>query len=211
LFDDAIDGLTRAVEYLEHLDLVYQGKRFAGTYVFMGRWVFPRRSYSEQEWKEKCEQYGQDPEVERFYVDGLPSKHPLGASPYPPRDLVALIAAYALSDRPIEPLLELVNPKHAQEDLEEVKKLFYETKAQGGRRDGLRRTAQQFAAADRRHRLSGGGGRDGGRGGSRRAVGGGGRRRCRGLALRGRVGRPRLTRRPLATAAKRAGAPTVRE
>jgi hypothetical protein len=74
----------------------------------MGRWVFLRRSYSEKGWKEECERYGQDPDVDHFYVDNLPSKHPLGASPYPPRDLVVLIAAYALSDRPVEPLLEVL-------------------------------------------------------------------------------------------------------
>jgi hypothetical protein len=147
LFDEAIEGLARIVEDLEHLDLVYQGKRFAGTYGFTGNWVFLRRSYSEQGWEEECERYGQDPNVESFHVDNLSSQHPLGASPYPPRDLVALIAAYALSDRPLELLLEALQPGHTEEDIEEVKILLNQTKRQGDKKDGLRRAAQQFAAA----------------------------------------------------------------
>jgi hypothetical protein len=57
-----------------------------------------------------------------------------------------LIAAYALTGRPIEPLLKLLYPEHAEADLEEINKLRYETQADG-RQNGLLRTAQQFAAA----------------------------------------------------------------
>jgi len=146
LFNDALDGLMRVVEKLEDLDFSYQGKRFAGSYSLTGRWTFLRKSYSEQGWKEICEEYGQDPQVESFSVDGLSGSESLGVSPYPPRDLVVLIAAYALSDRPLELLLEALFPGYSQENLEEVRELFYQTKRQDGK-DGLRRTAEQFAAA----------------------------------------------------------------
>ena len=152
LFNEALDGLARVVEDLEDLDLSYQGKGFAGTYKLTGRWTFLRKSYSEQGWKELCEEYGQDPDVKSFSVDGLPGWESLGVSPYPPRDVVALIAAYALSDRPIEPLLGALFPGHSQEYLEEVRELFYQTKRQDGK-DGLRRTAEQFAAAVYGHKV----------------------------------------------------------
>jgi hypothetical protein len=145
LFNEAIDVLTRAVEDLEHLSQVYQGRRFAGTYTFEGSWVFPRSSYSEQKWRDLCEQYGRDPDVERFSVDDVSSKHPTGASPFPPYALVLLIAAYALAGRPIESLLEVLYPKHSHADIEEINKLLYETKSQGSR-DGLLRTPQQLAS-----------------------------------------------------------------
>jgi hypothetical protein len=146
LFNEALDGLARVVEDLDDLDLSYQGKRFAGTYRLRGRFTFLRKSYSEPEWRVKCEEYGQDPDVERFSVDDLPAWDFLGVSPYPPREVVALIAAYALSDRPIEPLMEALFPGYSQEDPEEVRELFYQTKRPDGK-DGLRRTAEQFAAA----------------------------------------------------------------
>ena len=146
LFNEALEGLARVVERLGDLDLSYQGKRFAGTYRLTGRWTFLRKSYSEQGWKEECERYGQDPDVESFYIDGLPAWESLRVSPYPPRDLVVLIAAYALSDRPLVPLLGVLQPGYSQEDLEQVRKLFYQTKRLDDK-DGLRRTAEQFAAA----------------------------------------------------------------
>jgi transposase-like protein len=146
LFNDALDGLMRVVENLEDLNLSYQGKRFVGSYTLTGRWTFLRNSYSEQGWKEVCEEYGQDPLVETFSVDGLSGSESLRVSRYPPRDVVALIAAYALSDRPLELLLEALYPGYTQEDLEEVRKLFYQTQRQDDK-DGLRRTAEQFAAA----------------------------------------------------------------
>jgi hypothetical protein len=73
------------------------------------------------------------------------SKHPAGASPFPPYAFVLLIAAYALAGRPIESLLEVLYPKHSHADIEEINKLLYETKSQGSR-DGLLRTAQQLAS-----------------------------------------------------------------
>jgi hypothetical protein len=146
LFNEALGGLARAVEDLDDLSLVYQGKRYAGTYTFESASVFRRSDLSEREWQGICKLYGRDPNVESFYV--YSSKHPVGASPYPPHDLVALIAMYALAGRPIESLLEVLHLKYSRADLEEIDKLFDDTKSQHSRRDGLLRTAQQFAAAD---------------------------------------------------------------
>jgi hypothetical protein len=84
----------------------------------------------------------------------LPSLHPTEASPYPPPELVALIAAYALLGRPIEPLLEVLYPKHSQVDIKEIYKLLYQTQSPKTKTEnGLLRTAQQFAAALYGHKV----------------------------------------------------------
>jgi hypothetical protein len=146
LLNEVLDELRGAVKLLEDLSLVYQGKSFAGAYEFEGSWILPRRSYTEERWQELCKQHGYDPGVKNIYIDDVSSKHAIEASPYPPRELVVLIAAYALAGRPIEPLLKVLYPKHSQTDIEEVNRLLYETKPKGSK-DGLLRTAQQFAAA----------------------------------------------------------------
>jgi hypothetical protein len=147
LFDGMLDELRGTVRLVEDLSLGYQGKRFAGMYTFEGEWTFPRSSYSVQRWQELCRQHGQDPDVESFSISGVTSNHPAEAGPYPPRELVMLIAAYALTGRRIEPLLKVLYPEHSEADIEEINKLLYETKFAGGSKNGLLRTAQQFAAA----------------------------------------------------------------
>jgi hypothetical protein len=122
LFNDVLDELRETVKILEHLSLVYQAGRFTGTYTFEDIWV------------------------SGFSAPGV-FRAPTEAGPYPPRQVVILIAAYALAGRPIEPLLEVLYPKHSQADIEEMHNLLYETKFAGGSRDGLLRTAQRFAAA----------------------------------------------------------------
>jgi len=147
LFDELLDELRETVRLVEDLSLGYQGKRFAGMYTFGGDWTFPRSSYSVQRWQELCRQHGQNPNVASFSISGVTSNHPTEAGPYPPRELVMLIAAYALADRPMEPLLKVLYPEHSEADIEEINKLLYETKFAGRSQNGLLRTAQQFAAA----------------------------------------------------------------
>ena len=147
LFGEMLDELRGTVRLVEDLSLGYQGKRFVGMYTFEGDWTLPRSSYSVQRWQELCRQYGQDPNVESFSISGVTSNHPTEAGPYPPREVVVLIAAYALTGRPIEPLLKVLYPGHSEADIEDINKRRYETQFSGGSRDGLLRTAQQFAAA----------------------------------------------------------------
>ena len=147
LFDEMLEELRGTVRLVEDLSLGYQGKRFAGMYTFEGDWTFPRSSYSAQRWQELCRQHGQDPDVESFSISGVTSNHPTEAGPYPPRELVMLIAAYALTGRPIEPLLKVLYPEHSEADIEEINKLRDETQFAGRRQNGLLRTAQQFPAA----------------------------------------------------------------
>src|ERR687898_269915 len=135
--DEMLEELRGTVRLVEDLSLGYQGKRFAGMYTFEGDWTFPRSSYSSQRWQELCRQHGQNPNVESFSISGVTSNHPTEAGPYPPREVVVLIAAYALTDRPIEPLLKVLYPEHSEADIEELNKLLYETKLAGGSQNGL--------------------------------------------------------------------------
>jgi hypothetical protein len=148
LFNEAIDVLTRAAENLEHLTQSFQGGRFVGTYVDKDPVYFPRERFSSDEWRKLCELHGHDPDAEGFLAHGLITKNPIGASPTPPRPLVMLIAAYALADRQIEPLLEALHPEPSQADRERIRFLLYARKRKGGPdRDGLLRTAEQLAIA----------------------------------------------------------------
>ena len=147
LFNDALDELTATVRMLEHLSLVYQGGRFAGTYTFEGSWIWPPNRSSEERWQELGAQDDEDPDIESVPLRSAMSNHPTEAGPYPPREVVVLIAAYALTGRPIEPLLKVLSPEHSEADIEEINKLLYETKFAGRSQNGLLRTAQRFAAA----------------------------------------------------------------
>jgi hypothetical protein len=153
LFKDAIDGLARAIENLEDLPLIYQAGRFGSASTSKRNWYYPRRAFTEQEWQALCERYGHDPDAKGLSLYNEPTWRSLGASPFPPRDVVALIAAYALSDRPIEPLVEVLHPKHSQSDLDEIKTFLNDTKSPNSS-DGLRRRAQQFAAMVYGHKVA---------------------------------------------------------
>jgi hypothetical protein len=147
LFNEALDELTATVRMLEHLSLVYQGGRFAGTYTFEGSWIWPPNRSSEERWQELGAQDDEDTDIESVSVRSAMSNHPTEAGPYPPREVVILIAAYALTGRPIEPLLKVLYPEHSEADIEEINRLLYETKFAGRSQNGLLCTAQQFAAA----------------------------------------------------------------
>jgi hypothetical protein len=153
LFKEALDQLRGQVELLEHLSLVYQGGYFAGTYTFEDSWVWPPSRSSEERWQELSKQ-DKDPGTEGISVRATSSNHPTEASPFPPRELVALIAAYALLGSPIEPLLEVLYPKHSQADIKEIYKRLLQTKSPKTKTEnGLLRTAQQFAAAVYGHKV----------------------------------------------------------
>ncbi len=124
LFDEMLDGLRGTVRLVEDLSLGYQGKHFVGMFTFEGDWTFPRSSYSVQRWQELRRQHGQDSNLESFSLSGVTSNHPTEAGPYPPRELVMLIAAYALARRPIEPLLKVLYPENSEADIEEINKLL---------------------------------------------------------------------------------------
>lgn len=57
-----------------------------------------------------------------------------------------LIAVYALTDRPLGPLLKVLHPNPSQADTKAISRLVYARKRKGGDdRDGLLRTAEQLA------------------------------------------------------------------
>ncbi len=66
-------------------------------------------------WRSLCERYGQDPDVEEFRVP-ISNVRSGGAQWYPHDLLVALVAAYAVTGKPLEPLLTVLHPDANQED-----------------------------------------------------------------------------------------------
>jgi hypothetical protein len=73
------------------------------------REVKERHMFSEEEWKELCEQYGVPPTEEILVIAG-DLDVPEGVKIAPSNELVSLIAAYALTDLPLDPLLAAVHP-----------------------------------------------------------------------------------------------------
>jgi hypothetical protein len=146
LFQEAIDLLTRTVEDLPHLTEVSHGGRFVGTYVYKDPVYFPRKSFSDEAWRKLCELHDHDPEAKGIFDTNAVTRNPVGAAPAPLQPLVVLIAAYALADRPLEPLLEALHPNPSEADIKGINRVLYARKRKGGDdRDGLLRTAQQLA------------------------------------------------------------------
>jgi hypothetical protein len=103
-----------------------------GTHVEVAPVYFTRESFPEKEWRELCELHDHDPDSSGFLAHGLTSKFPVGASRTPPYPLPALIAAYVLADRPLEPLLDALHRDPPLADREAIKKRAYARKTKGG-------------------------------------------------------------------------------
>jgi hypothetical protein len=144
LFEEAVDGLRRIIEDLEHYRLVRKNGRFVNTHLYSDPVYFSRSSFPSTQWIELCEAYGQDPNSSGFMDANAETKNPTGGDKYPPRPLVNLIAAYALLDGDMRALLEALHPDPSSVDGTRVSALLYKTKQAHGR-DGLVRTAEQLA------------------------------------------------------------------
>jgi hypothetical protein len=156
LFEEAVDALHRIIEDLDHYRLVRKNGRFINTYVDNDSAVyFPRSSFTPEQWKELCETYGHDSSSKGFTLPHAGIKDPTGAGRYPPRPLVNLIAVYALLERDMRALLQVLHPNPSRADATRISGLLYKNKNDHGR-DGLVRTAEQLAEL-----VCGGGGRRG--------------------------------------------------
>jgi hypothetical protein len=116
-------GLHKLCEDLRHLEEELHGKRFVSNSVYRPESDPPferlrREDFSEEEWANLCEQYGQsDAGEELNYYDTpeAPNMRTLGATAKSPwRGLVVLIATYLLMGRPVDSLLEVLHPDPSQ-------------------------------------------------------------------------------------------------
>jgi hypothetical protein len=145
LFEEAVDALHEIIEDLDHYRLVRKNGRFINTYVDNDSAVyFPRSSFSPERWKELCETYGHDASSKGFTLLNAGMKDPTGGGRYPPRPLVNLIAVYALLERDMPALLQMLHPDPSRADGTRISGLLYKNKHDHNR-DGLVRTAEQLA------------------------------------------------------------------
>jgi hypothetical protein len=162
---EALQALLRDAEDLEHRQEVYQDRRFLGADVYEGTLVFSRyrrdkygrrlANYSKEEWQKLCEQYGQDPQEEDFWLMDSVLQAPTEAAPVPPEPLTTLIGVYAVAGGEIEALLEALYPgEPSTEVLEEVRKCV-EGKKKPDKKDGLKTLARQLAILVQGGRLEG--------------------------------------------------------
>ncbi|CAA9462170.1 MAG: hypothetical protein AVDCRST_MAG28-3475, partial [uncultured Rubrobacteraceae bacterium] len=70
--------------------------------------VIYRENYTAEVWQEVCEEQGVDPSEERIVFEEI-SAIPYGAKKAPAEILVKLIGAYVLADKPLKPLVEILN------------------------------------------------------------------------------------------------------
>jgi hypothetical protein len=155
LFRERLEALLRDAERLASRRESYQDKRFPGTDVYPDVQAFfrylpdgkgrRREIYSEEEWQELCEHYGQPPEAEDFMIPDSVFQVPTEAASAPPEPLPTLIGVYALAGGDMETLLDLLyRGKPSNDILEEVRKCV-EGKKKPDNKDGLKALARQLA------------------------------------------------------------------
>jgi hypothetical protein len=155
LFQERLDALLRDAESLASRVVSYQDRRFPGADVYPGTQSFfryltdkdgsRREMYSEEEWQDLCDQYGQPTDVEDFMISDSILQVPTEAAAAPPEPLPTLIGVYALAGGEPEALLEALHPGNPSGDvIEEVRKCV-EGKKKIDKKDGLKTLARQLA------------------------------------------------------------------
>lgn len=90
-----------------------------------------REDLPQQEWEQACETYGIDPEQDSFLVNAEIGISPQGATRHPPDFLSALIGAYILSGKDLEPLVERLHPTPETLDWDRLRNLVYDNGKEG--------------------------------------------------------------------------------
>jgi hypothetical protein len=144
LFRGQIEALLSASRSLYNT-LGYQDRRFVGAHVYEVSALFPRKVYSEKQWREICERYSHDPSVDEREVKDATLQVPAGAEPSPPEPLTTLIGVYALAGGDMEALLKALHPgAPSKEKRERVRKCVEGKKKRDGK-DGLRSVTEELA------------------------------------------------------------------
>jgi hypothetical protein len=146
IFRRDLKYLRLYVHFLPYLELRLQAdpQRWVTYWRVENDWEsFERDDYSEEEWRQLCEECGEDPTKESIVVD-LPLKvspHWLGATP--PMDLVLLIAMHALRTGSIDSLLAELHPNPDEVDREELHRRLNDKKH--GYLTNLKTSAEKIA------------------------------------------------------------------
>lgn len=75
-----------------------------------------REYFSEREWQELCKEHGIDSAQESFYVGAETGIFSYEATRFPADPIVALIGAYVLADKTLQPLLDALHPEPEEAD-----------------------------------------------------------------------------------------------
>ena len=146
IFRKDLKYLRLCLHFLPYLELRLQAnpQRWITYWRIENDWEsYERDDYSEEEWRQLCEECGEDPTKESIVVD-----LPLTVSPYwlgatPPKDLVLLIAVHALLPGSIDSLLAELHPRPDEVDREELHSRLNDKKH--GYLTNLKTSAEQIA------------------------------------------------------------------
>src|SRR5918995_1686200 len=116
-----LDAFTKTLEdHVDELDELRErlhGQHFLSAFEIKDDWEsYDRGMYSDEEWKELCEEHGVDPAREHFVLSLEPYVVPLDVEVTPSQGLTQLIAMYALRNTSQEPLLDALHPNPAKAD-----------------------------------------------------------------------------------------------
>lgn len=133
-----LDAFTKTLEdHVDELDELRErlhGQHFLAAFEIKDDWEsYDRFMFSDEEWKELCEEYGVDPARENFALSLEPYVVPLTAEVIPSQGLTQLIAMYALRNTSQEPLLEVLHPNPAKADRTGLKRDVEELRRYAGR------------------------------------------------------------------------------
>ena len=100
----------------------FKGKHFITHSVDRDAWEVARRhEFTEEQWKELCEQHGVDPIRDQFVLSVGVEASPGGVERTPSTFLNSLIAMYALAHQPLPPLIEAL---HYDPETADMKKVY---------------------------------------------------------------------------------------
>jgi hypothetical protein len=146
LFRNDLERLRRYVNQLQGLRERYQEKpqRWLSYRWIEGDWEsFDRRDFSEDEWRQLCEEADVDPAWEYFVAELKPSDSPVAVGDAPWEGLVYLIAMHMLMNGSIDRLLDELHPKPDKRKREELRQRLYKKKH--GTVTTLRASAKELA------------------------------------------------------------------
>jgi hypothetical protein len=110
-FRVALAWLEEDIASLPLFEERLQGERFVGMFDEPEEeLLLYRRMFYKFDWEQMCSNYGYDSAPNTLLVEGTGTTQPCGANRTPARPLVRLIAAYALVNESLKPLLDTLHP-----------------------------------------------------------------------------------------------------
>ena len=139
LFRQAIKNMERDLLLLDSRREVYREERFetvsdypSASTTYYRDTILLLYEDGEEQWRKLCEEHGQDPSIDHFFVPEAPATFPEGATQSPPEPLTELIALYILNGEPLDPLLEVLHPQPLEVNQERLRQAIGELRLKAG-------------------------------------------------------------------------------